>query len=124
MGGALIDNIADRGLSAGPVYLSDLDRCRPSDALSRESEPRRWRMYDYEVATFAGVMLMAGPETEAPDITYPLEVNGWHAVSIGFYSTTRGLSGVNDFLVKLSGDDTFSVLDPVRADAFEQQQQL
>ena len=42
------------------------------------------------LAVFGGVMLMAGPETEAPEIAYPLEVEGWRAVSIGFYSTNPG----------------------------------
>ena len=122
---AVTDNLADRGLSSGPIYVADLERCRPSSALSRESEPRHWRMYDYEVAGFDGVMLIAGPETEAPEVAYPLEVDGWHAVSIGFLSTTHNLgSGVHDLLVRLSGDDTFSMLDLIRADAFENQQQL
>lgn len=118
------DHLADRGLSTAPIYVADLDKCLPSNALSHDSQPRHWRMYDYSVAEFSGVMLMAGPETEAPEIVYPLEIDGWHAISIGFYSTTRNLSGVNDFLVRMSGDDTFSMLDPVRDDAFEQQQQL
>ena len=125
MSEAVTDNLADRGLSSSPFYVADLEWCRPSGALSRESEPRHWRMYDYEVAGFDGVMLIAGPETEAPEVTYPLEVDGWHAVSIGFLSTTHNLgSGVHDLLVRLSGDDTFSMLDLIRADAFENQQQL
>ena len=124
MSGTQTDKLGGRGLSSEPVYVSDLGRCEPAEAISHTSERRRWRAYDYEVGGFGGVMLMAGPETEAPDITYPLEAEGWHAVSIGFYSTIQGLSGVSDFLVRLSGDDTFSVLDPVRADAFEQQGQL
>ena len=124
MSGSSTDKLGGRGLSSAPVYVSDLGRCEPAEAISHTSERHRWRAYDYEVRGFGGVMLMAGPETEAPDITYPLEVEGWHAVSIGFYSTIQGLSGVSDFLVRLSGDDTFSVLDPVRADAFEQQGQL
>ena len=124
MSGPDTDKLGGRGLSSAPVYVSDLGRCEPPEAISRTSERRRWRAYDYEVGGFGGVMLMAGPETEAPDITYPLEVDGWHAVSIGFYSTIPGLSGVSDFLVRLSGDDTFSVLDPIRADVFEQQGQL
>ena len=118
------DKLGGRGLSSAPVYISDLGKCEPSGAVSRTSERHRWRAYDYEVGGFGGVMLMAGPETEVPEIAYPLEVEGWHAVSIGFYSTIQGLSGVSDFLVRLSGDDTFSVLDSVRADAFEQQGQL
>ncbi len=59
-----IDRIGDGWLSGQPNYRTDLDRCTPADALS-------------------GVMLLAGPETAAPTITYLLGVRGLHAVSIG-----------------------------------------
>ena len=77
------DFIADRGYAADPVYVSDLDRCRPASALSTEPKWRKWRTLEYETETVSGVMLMAGPETAAPEVTYPLELSGWHAVSIG-----------------------------------------
>ena len=103
------DYIADRGFAAEPVYVADLDQCTPAGALSRESKRGHWKMYDYETHGFNGVVLMAGPETEAPDITYPLNVTGWHAVSIGIHPT-QGEQGDPQVLARLTGDDTFSSL--------------
>ena len=101
------DFIGDRGYAADPVYLADLDRCVPSESLSADPKPRRWRTMKYETETVSGVMLMAGPETAAPEVTYPLELSGWHSVSIGVYGDQR-----NDIqvLARLSGDGTSSLL--------------
>ena len=101
------DFIADRGYAANPIYVSDLDKCQPAGALSTEPRSRKWRTLEYETDRFSGVMLMAGPETAAPEVTYPLDVSGWHAVSIGVYGDQR-----NDIqvLARLSGDDTSSLL--------------
>ena len=101
------DYIGDRGFSGKPVYLGDMDRCQPSVALSRESRRGLWRMYDYETAGFNGVVLMVGPETNAPDITYPLEVSGWHAISIGIHPTDRGQSEQSAILAKLTRDGAY-----------------
>ena len=101
------DFIADRGLAASPVYLTDMDSCVPADSLSRESQRGYWKMYDYETSGFSGVLLMVGPETDAPDITYPLNVTGWHAVSIGIHPTDRGQSEQSRLLAKLSDEETY-----------------
>ena len=101
------DHIADKELTAQPIYLSDMDRCQPPDALSSEPRHGHWRKMEYEAEDFSGVMLMAGPETAAPDISYPLDVSGWHAASIGVYGARRNSVEV---MVRLSGDDTFSIL--------------
>ena len=37
----------------------------------------------FETRDFSGTLIAAGTETEAADVTYPLDVQGWHAVSIG-----------------------------------------
>ena len=86
------DFFGDRGFSGEPVYLTDMERCTPSEAIGRESVRGSVAGYDYETAGFDGVLLMAGPETEAPDIAYPLDVTGWHAVSIGIHPTDGGQS--------------------------------
>ncbi|MCH8346743.1 MAG: hypothetical protein IIC87_07455 [Chloroflexi bacterium] len=52
-------------------------------------------------------MLIAGPETGAPEVELGLDAEGWHAVSIGVYDDGRTPLR---FLAKLSGDDTFDVL--------------
>ena len=100
--------LRDNGFSGRPVYLSDLSACQPNGALSRDAMPRRWRTMEYEAEGLSGVMLIAGPETAAPEITLPLNAAGWHAVSVGLFADQRQRTGA---LVRLSGDDTFSVLD-------------
>ena len=113
------EHLADRGFAAEPVYLTDLDRSQPASALSIKPKPRQWRTLPYETDKLSGVMLMAGPETAAPEITYPLRASGWHAISIGVWAdhvtpgTTRWYGELRTFsevLARLSGDDTFSLL--------------
>ena len=84
-----------------------MDRCLPSDALSSFPVPGRWRTLEYDADDFSGVMLLGGPETAAPDITYELGVTGWHAVSVGVFPHYYEGSEV---LVRLSKEDTFSML--------------
>ena len=98
---------SDNWLSGEPIYLADMDRCLPSDALTSFPVPGRWRTLEYETDDFSGVMLLGGPETAAPEITYPLNVSGWHAVSIGVFPHYDEGS---DVLVRLSGEDTFSMV--------------
>ena len=80
------EQITDRGLSSEPIYLTNLDSCRPANALSSEPAIGRWETRSYELDDLAGVMVIAGNETAAPDITFPLDVSGWHAVSIGVWA--------------------------------------
>src|SRR5262245_6686548 len=85
-----------------------MDRCRPSDALSSTPKRGRWRLLPYTTDEFAGTMLVAAHETNAPEITYPLEVTGWHRISIGVYQ--ERWDEVESFQVRLSGDPAFSVI--------------
>ena len=52
-------------------------------------------------------MLIAGPETAAPEVTYPLEATGWHAITIGVYGDQEEDTQV---LVRLSGESVSSML--------------
>ena len=104
----MADCISDRGFSAAPIYVTDLERCQPADRLSPDGGFRRWHTIPYEAEGFSGVMLKAGPETRAPEVRYPLSITGWHAISIGVHPTSE--EGLPQALVKLSGDDTYSVI--------------
>ena len=99
------ENLGDRRFSAEPIYLSDLSACRPASALSSETRRGHWRMAPYEADALSGVMLVAGAEAAAPEVTCPLRLSGWHAVSFG---VVGGWSEPNQILVRLSGDDTFT----------------
>ena len=72
------DHSADRGFAAEPCYVTDLDRCEPAAALAAEPLPGRWRTIDYETEDFGGAMLVAGPETQAPEVRYPLSSGSGH----------------------------------------------
>ncbi len=120
------DYISDRGFQAKPIYLADLDRCAPADAWSSEAAPGRWRRLPYETADFKGAMMTAGPETRAPRLTYPLRAEGWHAISIGIHATGHGEGEDGELLVRLSGDETFSILTwgPSHLDGHTRRKQL
>ncbi len=93
-------------LAQPPVYVTDLDRCQPRSALSHEPRTHRWRMLNYETENLKGVLLAAGQNTQAPEITCPLEQKGWHAIYIGLLSKHNKTR----LQVRLSGDSTFSVI--------------
>ena len=86
-----------------PIYLTDLGQCQPQLALSADRRKYHWQVVPYETEGFCGNMLIAGPETEAPPITLPLGVSGWHSIYIGLWSNWT----VDLARVKLSGDSSF-----------------
>ena len=108
-----VDMIADRGFEAGPVYLTDMERCVPAVSLSTVARRRHWRTLEYETERLSGTLLIAWPETVAPDVVYPLDVSGWHAISIGVWKLKDWYKGPGDpfeLKVKLTDSATFSVL--------------
>ncbi len=105
------DFIADRGFSQPPIYRTDLDRCIPTSALSPEPRRHAWRTLPFTTNALSGVMLLAGPGTAAPPITFPLNAEGWHAISIGVYPFWSDAEGRQlELQLKLSGPDPFTVL--------------
>lgn len=107
MNKAGFDRIGDMGFTAQPIYLTDLGNCQPRSALTTETRKGRWRILEYEAEALSGVMLVAGTETGAPSLTYPLRYTGWHAISIGVFG---GYYEPNQVLVKLNSDDTFTIM--------------
>ena len=104
------EHLADRGYAAAPVYLTELDRRVPASAWSPTPKRRRWRALEYEADPLTGTMLLAGPETEAPEITVGVGVSGWHAISFGVFEGHGILREPLKLLARLSGDSTFSIL--------------
>ena len=101
------DHFTDRWLTGDPIYLTDLDRCEPADALSNEAIRGHWRTLEYATDYLAGVMLLVGPETAAPEIRYPLAASGLHAISVGLY-TQPGVT--MRLLIRLTDDPAFANL--------------
>ena len=64
----------------------------------------------YATDDLAGTMLMAGPNTVAPTVHYPLGAEGWHAVSIGVMPSRTGESDGHAVLVRLSDDAVETML--------------
>ena len=108
-----MDRMADGWLEGEAVYLTDMDRCLPGGAVSPEPKRGRWRTVGYESDELSGTMLVAWQETAAPDVVYPLEVSGLHAITIGAWKLKewyKGGAGGVQVKAKLTGDDSFSVL--------------
>ena len=105
------DRLADRWLSGRPVYLTDLDGCRPADALSPSSRLCHWRTLPYATGERSGVMLYASEQTGAPPVTYQLGRRGWHAISFGVMPADHEYERWSmDLLARLSGDPAFTSL--------------
>jgi hypothetical protein len=89
-----------------PVYVLDLSVCRPASALSRTPRRGRWRLLDYESDRGKGVMLVAGQNTRAPEVTLPLNRKGWYAIWFGL----RSQYGESRIEARLKSDSTFSLI--------------
>ena len=68
------------------VFLSDMGQCTPAAALSSGHRKYHWQTVPYEAEGVCGTLLFAGPETEAPQVTLPIEAAGWHAIYVGLWS--------------------------------------
>jgi hypothetical protein len=90
------------------VILADMALCEPASALSDIPKRRHWRIVSYRTDAFSGRMLVAGDETNPPEISYPLQVTGWHRIWIGVFQ--ERWDEVGSVQVKLTDDRAFSVL--------------
>jgi len=97
-----------------PIYLADLSLCLPQSALSRKPQRNHWRLLEYETSEFKGMMIVAGHNTAAPEVTYPLNRSGWHAIYFGLHSKYYGSYGESRLQARLQSDSTFSLLAPFR----------
>ena len=93
-----------------PIYLSDLDKCLPQSAVEREGKLFCWRIIDYETEHFDGVMLRAGPESDAAEVTYPLNARGWHDIYVGMFNTGWRPYQEQRLWVRLTDDRAYSLL--------------
>ena len=101
-----IDRLGDRWLTGSPTYIPNLEGSRPLSSLSDTAKKGHWRKLKYKTEDLEGIMLLAGPETGAPNITIPLNCKGWHSISIGVLAENEPVR----LLVKLTDSKTFSVL--------------
>jgi hypothetical protein len=66
-------------------------------------------LLDYETDSFRGVLLAAGQNTAAPELSYPLNRQGWHAVYIGMLSYGGGEESTK-VLIRFKNDSTFALM--------------
>ena len=92
---------------AQPIYLTDLDQCLPQTALAPALQLHHWRVLEYTTDLLSGNMLMVSEFTDAPEISYPLRLKGWHSISVG---VVHQRSFDNQLQIKLSSDPSFSIL--------------
>ena len=72
------------------TFISDMGLCMPRSALSTTPRAGHWRLIPYESDEVSGVMAFAGPITNVPDLTLPLDVKGWHAIHVGYATQVHG----------------------------------
>jgi len=98
-------------MSSTPIYLTDMSRFRPGSVLSQEQAQGRWRLIPYTTCAPDipnGVMVGAASFVDAPEIRLPLNVSGWHEVSVGYWNPHFDYDdGSSTLRLKLSGDPAF-----------------
>ncbi len=92
--------------SGQPTYVSDLNNCVPSSAMSKKWQKKKWKLLEFETEQTKGTMLVSGQNTTPPEVKYSFKQKGWYAIYIALYSY-RYYSRVQ---VKLKSDPVFSIL--------------
>ena len=90
------------------TYLTDMGACLPSAALSPTARDDKWQLVDYDAGEFQGRMICAQSLVQAPEVTLPLNVQGWHALSIGFWP---GIYYDSRIKYRLADEEVFTVAD-------------
>ena len=108
-----MDRVLDYTEIERAVIISDMGRCQPAEALSEDRARHHWHLLPYEAEGLSGTIIGASSRMEAPDVTLPLELSGWHAVYVGIWNPHYAYDG--DFMVrvKLTSDPCFqAIADP------------
>jgi len=112
------------------VMITDLSVCAPSRLIAggnseeHDGAPAaaQWGIVDYTTDKFFGKMLTAHRTSPAPDVTLPLNVEGWYAVYVWIMGGDVDQEGLYPFdfdcvysqssgpLLHLTGDEQFSGL--------------
>ena len=99
------------------IYLTDMSKCLPRSALSKASQPNHWRTARYESEEVSGTMIVTGGISNAPDVTYPLEMTGWHAIYVGYATAIHGETVATR--VRLASDPCFTTIEDRELDGLE-----
>jgi len=95
-------------MATAAVFRSDMSKCLPASALTRNFEKSRWQLLDYETEEgMRGAMASARPEENCGELTLPLNVSGMHEIYLGINYTKAAyneFSPYGQLEVKLTGD--------------------
>ena len=92
----------------GTLYLADLKRCQPASSLAKTWKHGTWRLLDYTTDTLSGQLLLAGHDSQAPEVTYPVNRSGWHEIYIGIYR--KPFTQAKQVQMRLTSDRAFTKL--------------
>ena len=83
--------LSDWANASNPIVLTDLSRCEPKSALSdMVLKQKKWKVIPYTMLNgYTGKMIWAPPEANAPEISLPLEADGWYAVFVGLFAVVE-----------------------------------
>ena len=87
--------------SRNELLICDFSRCLPNNAISWTEQDKTWLLKRYRAGSTEGVMLTAEPGAAVPEVTYPLDLNGWYAIHIGTYQPDQRACSLE---VRLSTD--------------------
>ncbi len=102
-----VPKLAQETGTGTPIFVSDLSRCQPSTALSKVNKKQHWTLIPYVTDKVSGTMIGAGSMADAPDVTVPLGVSGWHAVYVGYWNANHDYDGDMTIKLKLTDDPCF-----------------
>lgn len=92
------------------IIFSDMSKVTPSSALTDKVRTKRhWKVLEYETRDgMEGKCIASLPDTGAPDVTLPLNANGWHAVYVGLGGMGRFAFGQeSEARLKLTNDAAY-----------------
>ena len=89
------------------TYLADFGQCLPREALSLTPSKNQWHVVDYDAGRVKGRMITAQALVKPADVRLPLNVKGWHAVSVGFWP---GMYCDSAIKYRLSNEEVFTVV--------------
>jgi hypothetical protein len=104
---AFSSSVASGAASGKEVYITDMSRCMPASSLASSPAQGKWRTMQYSTGQLSGSMLWADSYINAPDVTFPLNMQGWYAIYIGFWSPDFVADDRPYLKLKLSDEPAF-----------------
>jgi len=102
-----VSNVSGEGEESQAIYLTDMGKCLPANALSPASTHTQWQVAEYDAGEIKGKMIAAQAFAKPPQVRLPLNLTGWHAIRIGFWPAINRESTIR---YRLSNEPTFTVV--------------